>query len=231
MYKICFITLLTCFAWQNPAKAQSYRYAEESRIEDRRGAPSNVYYQRQPSDDLRSNAYNQPLFQSNRNGEGSSFQTTNRAGSTVIDNISEKNFERTLSILKPDAVRNRHIGDIISRFEGNGLRVVAIKMLKLNSDQASKFYSVHRDRPFFKDLVQFISSGPVIVMVLEGEQAVSKNRQLMGATDPNKAEQGTIRADYAESISQNAVHGSDSLEAANQEIPFFFRSNEIYLIR
>lgn len=148
--------------------------------------------------------------------------------SPIVDNTRPQKNELTLSILKPDAVRNRHIGDIISRFEDNGLHVVALKMVKLNRDQASQFYNVHRDRPFFNDLVNFMSSGPIVAMVLEGEQAVSKNRQLMGATDPRKAEKGTIRADLAESVTQNVVHGSDSLESARQEIPFFFESSEIY---
>lgn len=148
--------------------------------------------------------------------------------STIEDNMPKQNIQRTLSIIKPDAVRNRHIGDIISRFENNGLHVAAIKMVNLTSEQASQFYKIHSDRPFFKDLVQFMSSGPVVVMVLEGDEAVSKNRQLMGATDPSKAEKGTIRADFARSISQNAVHGSDTLQSANEEIPFFFKPNEIY---
>ncbi|WP_068467483.1 nucleoside-diphosphate kinase [Candidatus Protochlamydia phocaeensis] len=136
--------------------------------------------------------------------------------------------ERTLSIIKPDAVRQDHIGDIISRFEHAGLHVAGIKMVHLNKNQAAQFYRVHRDRPFFPGLVDFMASGPVIVLVLEGDQAVAKNRQLMGATDPKKAEKGTIRADYAESVSQNAVHGSDSPEAAKEEILFFFRPNELY---
>ncbi len=148
--------------------------------------------------------------------------------STLIDNTRPQKNELTLSILKPDAVRNRHIGEIISRFENNGLHVVALKMVRLNKEQAGQFYNIHRDRPFFSGLVDFMSSGPVVVIVLEGENAVSKNRQLMGATDPNKAEKGTIRADYAESMSENAVHGSDSIESARQEIPFFFKQNEIF---
>ncbi len=136
--------------------------------------------------------------------------------------------ERTLSILKPDALKNRHVGDIISRFEDAGLRVAAIKMIRLSSEQASQFYSMHRERLFFPDLVKYMSSGPIIVIVLEGNQAISKNRQLMGSTDPKKAEKGTIRADFAQSITENAVHGSDSPEAARQEIAFFFQPNEIY---
>lgn len=136
--------------------------------------------------------------------------------------------ERTLSILKPDALKNKHIGDIISRFEKEGLRVVAIKMTKLSPEQAGQFYKVHRDRPFFNNLVQYMSSGPVVILVLEGNQAISKNRALMGATDPKKAEKGTIRADFAQSMTENAVHGSDSPEAAQEEILFFFRPQEIF---
>jgi nucleoside diphosphate kinase len=139
-----------------------------------------------------------------------------------------KELERTLSIIKPDGVKNRHIGDIISRFEKAGLHVAALKLVKLNKEQASQFYNIHRDRPFFSELVNFMSSGPVVIMVLEGDNAVNKNRQLMGATDPRKAEKGTIRADFAESMSKNSVHGSDSPETAREEISFFFQSNEIY---
>jgi nucleoside-diphosphate kinase len=158
-----------------------------------------------------------------QNGRGDS-----NPPSQIEDNMPKQNIQRTLSIIKPDAVRNRHIGDIITRFENNGLHVAAIKMVNLTPEQAAQFYKIHRDRPFFKDLIQFMSSGPVVVMVLEGDEAVSKNRQLMGATDPSKAEKGTIRADFARSINQNAVHGSDSLQSANEEIPFFFKPNEIY---
>lgn len=136
--------------------------------------------------------------------------------------------ERTLSILKPDALKNNHVGDIISRFEKDGLRVVAIKMTKLSPEQAGQFYNVHRDRPFYKSLVQYMSSGPVVILVLEGKQAISKNRALMGATDPKKADKGTIRADFAQSMTENAVHGSDSPESAQQEILFFFKPQEIY---
>lgn len=135
--------------------------------------------------------------------------------------------EQTLSIIKPDAVQNNHIGEIISRFEDSGLRIAAIKMVKLNKDQAGKFYQVHKERPFYKELVDFMSSGPIVVLVLEGKQAVTKNRQLMGATDPSKAEKGTIRADLAESMGRNAVHGSDSPEAAQDEILFFFQPSDI----
>ncbi|OGT58022.1 MAG: nucleoside-diphosphate kinase [Gammaproteobacteria bacterium RIFCSPHIGHO2_12_FULL_43_28] len=136
--------------------------------------------------------------------------------------------ERTLSIIKPDAVSKNHIGDIISRFEKKGLRVAGAKMLRLSKAQADAFYAVHKERPFFKALVSFISSGPVLVQVLEGENAVLKNREIMGATNPKEAAPGTIRADFAESIDHNAVHGSDSAETAKQEIAFFFTSEEIY---
>lgn len=135
--------------------------------------------------------------------------------------------QRTLSIIKPDAVESNHIGDIISRFEKSGLRIVGIKILNLSKDQASKFYQVHRDRPFYPQLVDFMSSGPVVIMVLEGDNAIAKNRELMGATDPKKAASGTIRADYAQSVSRNAVHGSDSPETAKEEILFFFQPNEL----
>lgn len=130
--------------------------------------------------------------------------------------------ERTLSIIKPDAVRKNHIGDIISRFEKKGLRPIAMKMAQLSTQQAGAFYEVHKDRPFYNDLVTFMTSGPVLIMVLEGENAVSANREIMGATDPKKAASGTIRADFADSIDENAVHGSDSAENAAAEIAFFF---------
>lgn len=135
--------------------------------------------------------------------------------------------EQTLSIIKPDAVKKGVIGKIIDRFESNGLRVAAAKKLQLSHADASAFYAVHKDRPFFKDLVEFMVSGPVVVMVLEGQNAVSKNRDLMGATNPKEAKPGTIRADFAESIDANAVHGSDSLENAAIEIKFFFSNREI----
>jgi nucleoside-diphosphate kinase len=140
----------------------------------------------------------------------------------------KQKIEWTLSILKPDVLKNRHIGDIISRFEDAGLRVAAIKMVQLTPEQAAQFYSIHREKPFFPELVQYMSSGPIVAMVLEGDRAISKNRELMGETDPRKAAKGTIRADFAESISHNAVHGSDSPESARQEIAFFFLPNEIY---
>jgi nucleoside-diphosphate kinase len=135
--------------------------------------------------------------------------------------------ERTLSIIKPDAVAKNVIGKIIDRFESNGLRIAAMKKIKLTKEDAAKFYEVHKERPFFNDLCEYMSSGPVVVMVLEGENAVAKNRELMGATDPKEAKPGTIRADFAESIEANAVHGSDSLENAKKEIAFFFSEREI----
>ena len=136
--------------------------------------------------------------------------------------------ERTLSIIKPDAVKKSVVGKIIDRFETNGLRVAAIKKIQLTQDDAREFYSVHKDRPFFDDLVAFMASAPVVVMVLEGEGAISKNRELMGATDPKEAKAGTIRADFAESITMNAVHGSDSRENAEVEINYFFSPKEIF---
>lgn len=135
--------------------------------------------------------------------------------------------EQTLSIIKPDAVKKGVIGKIISRFETNGLRIAAAKKVLLSTDDAKRFYEVHKDRPFYGDLVEFMTSGPVVVMVLEGEGAVAKNRELMGATNPKEAAPGTIRADFAESIDANAVHGSDSLENAKNEIAFFFAKREI----
>lgn len=129
--------------------------------------------------------------------------------------------ERTLSIIKPDAVAKNVIGKIIDRFESNGLKIAAMKKIQLTKNDAAKFYEVHKERPFFNDLVEYMVSGPVVVMVLEGENAVAKNRELMGATDPKEAAPGTIRADFAESIEANAVHGSDSLENAEKEIRFF----------
>jgi nucleoside-diphosphate kinase len=130
--------------------------------------------------------------------------------------------ERTFSIIKPDAVAKNIIGEIISRFEKNGLRVIAQKMLHLTREQAQAFYAVHRERPFYNDLVEFMTSGPVVVQVLEGENAVSRNRELMGATNPQEAEPGTIRADFATTVDENAVHGSDAPETAAEEIAFFF---------
>ncbi len=136
--------------------------------------------------------------------------------------------QQTLSIIKPDAVEKNQIGNILSRFEKNGLKIVAIKMVHLTQEQAKKFYSVHKERPFYASLVDFMTSGPICVQVLEGEAAVSKNREIMGATDPAKADAGTIRKDFASSVERNAVHGSDSLENAKIEISFFFKSEEIF---
>lgn len=135
--------------------------------------------------------------------------------------------ERTFSIVKPDAVAKNVIGEIYSRFEKNGLKVIASKMVHLDEEKAGGFYAEHSERPFFKDLVGFMTSGPVMVQVLEGEGAVLKNRDLMGATNPKEADAGTIRADFAESIDANAVHGSDSLESAAREIAYFFADEEI----
>jgi nucleoside-diphosphate kinase len=136
--------------------------------------------------------------------------------------------ERTLSIIKPDAVRKNVIGQILARFEAAGLRVAAARMMLLSRTEAEGFYAVHRGRPFFNDLVQFMTSGPVLVQVLEGDNAVAKNRELMGATDPKKAAKGTIRADFAESIDANAVHGSDGAETAQTEIAYFFAASEVF---
>ena len=136
--------------------------------------------------------------------------------------------ERTLSIIKPDAVAKNVIGQIYSRFEGAGLKIIAARMVQLSRAEAEGFYAVHRERPFFKDLVDFMISGPVMVQVLEGDNAILKNRDLMGATDPKKADKGTIRADFADSIDANAVHGSDSAENAAIEVAFFFPGLEIH---
>jgi nucleoside-diphosphate kinase len=136
--------------------------------------------------------------------------------------------ERTLSIIKPDAVAKNVIGKIYSRFETNGLKIVAAKMKHLSRVEAEGFYAVHRERPFFKDLVEFMISGPVMIQVLEGEGAIAKNRELMGATDPKKAEPGTIRADFAQSIDANAVHGSDGPDTARVEVAYFFPEMEVY---
>jgi nucleoside-diphosphate kinase len=136
--------------------------------------------------------------------------------------------ERTLSIIKPDAVAKNVIGQIYARFESAGLSVVAARMAHLSPREAGAFYAVHKERPFFKDLVDFMVSGPVMIQVLEGEDAIQKNRDLMGATDPKKAERGTIRADFADSIDANAVHGSDAPETAAVEIAFFFPGMNVY---
>lgn len=140
----------------------------------------------------------------------------------------EPTSERTLSIIKPDAVKDHHIGSIIHRFEKEKLHPVAIKMVRLTQQQAEQFYAEHQSRPFYRDLVAFMTSGPVVVMVLEGPDAVQKNRTIMGATDPNKAEVGTLRRTFAKSMSYNAVHGSDSPTSAAREISFFFKPDEIY---
>jgi nucleoside-diphosphate kinase len=136
--------------------------------------------------------------------------------------------ERTFSIIKPDGVANNHIGEIYRRFEKAGLRIVAARLTQLSKAQAEGFYAVHKARPFFNDLVSFMTSGPVVLSVLEGENAVQKNRDLMGATDPKKAASGTIRADFADSIDANAVHGSDAPETAKNEVAFFFPAMNIY---
>ncbi len=136
--------------------------------------------------------------------------------------------EQTLSIIKPDAVGQNQIGNIIEYFERDGLSVIAAKMMHLNTEQAKNFYIVHKDRPFYQELVEFMTSGPILVMVLEGDNAVARSRKIMGLTDPAKAEAGTIRADFATSIERNAVHGSDSLSNASTEISFFFKANEIF---
>ena len=136
--------------------------------------------------------------------------------------------ERTFSIIKPDAVAKNVIGKIYSRFETNGLKVIASRMMHLSRQEAEGFYAVHRERPFFKDLVEFMISGPIMAQVLEGEGAILKNRELMGATDPKKADKGTIRADFADSIDANAVHGSDAAETAAVEIAYFFPAMNVY---
>ena len=136
--------------------------------------------------------------------------------------------ERTLSIIKPDAVANNVIGKIMSRFEGAGLTIAAIRMAHLSEAEASGFYAVHKDRPFFGDLIKFMTSGPISIQVLEGTGAIQKNRDLMGATDPAKAAKGTIRADFAESIDANAVHGSDSPETAAVEVAYFFPDMNVF---
>jgi nucleoside-diphosphate kinase len=135
--------------------------------------------------------------------------------------------ERTLSIVKPDGVGRNLIGEVYRRFEQVGLRVIAARMMQLSQAEAEGFYAVHRERPFFKDLVKFMTSGPVMVQVLEGESAIAKNREVMGATDPKKADKGTIRADLATSIDENIVHGSDAPDTAAREISFFFREIEV----
>ncbi|MGQ0586793.1 MAG: nucleoside-diphosphate kinase [Gammaproteobacteria bacterium] len=135
--------------------------------------------------------------------------------------------ERTLSIIKPDADGKTHFGEIYYRFEAAGLKIIAARMKHMTPGEAEGFYAIHKERPFFKDLVRFMTSGPVMVSVLEGPNAVAKHREIMGATDPKKADKGTIRADFARSIDENAVHGSDSLENARNEISYFFRTTEL----
>ena len=135
--------------------------------------------------------------------------------------------ERTFSIIKPDAVGKNVAGEIVSRFEKNGLQVIASKMLHLSKEQAQGFYAVHKERPFYNDLVEFMISGPVVVQVLEGENAISKNREMMGATNPAEADPGTIRADFASTVDENAVHGSDAPETAAEEIRYFFSDDEL----
>ena len=136
--------------------------------------------------------------------------------------------ERTFSIIKPDAVAKNAIGQILSRFEAAGLKIIAARMMHLSRAEAEGFYAVHRSRAFFRDLVEFMTSGPVLVQVLEGEDAIAKNRELMGATDPKKAAKGTIRADFADSIDANAVHGSDAPETARTEVAYFFPACEVF---
>ena len=141
---------------------------------------------------------------------------------------STQTLEQTLSIIKPDAVGQNQIGNIIEYFERDGLSIIAAKMAHLTKEQAKAFYAVHKERPFYQELVDFMTSGPILIMVLEGDNAIAKNRQIMGATDPSKADPGTIRADFATSIGCNPIHGSDSAETAKVEIAFFFKSNEIF---
>lgn len=136
--------------------------------------------------------------------------------------------ERTFSIVKPDAIANNYLGDILARFEKNGLKVIAAKMMKMDEAKAGGFYAEHKERPFFGELVEFMTSGPVLVQVLEGENAVLANRELMGATNPADAAEGTLRKDFAESMGRNAVHGSDSQESAAREIAYFFAEDEIF---
>jgi nucleoside-diphosphate kinase len=147
---------------------------------------------------------------------------------TCLQGAAANAQEQTLSIIKPDAAAGNHVGAIIDLFEKNGLHIAALKMAKLTKEQASQFYAVHKDRPFYPELVNFMSSGPVVIMVLEGEGAIEKNRALMGATNPQQAAPGTIRALFAKSVGENAVHGSDAPETAKSEILFFFKPDEIF---
>jgi nucleoside-diphosphate kinase len=143
-------------------------------------------------------------------------------------NTNTQTLEQTLAIIKPDAVGQNQIGNIIEYYERDGLSIIAAKMMHMTPEQAKSFYAVHKDRPFYQELVDFMISGPVLVMVLEGDSAIAKNRRIMGATDPSKADPGTIRADFATSIERNAIHGSDSAETAKHEVNFFFKHNEIF---
>lgn len=136
--------------------------------------------------------------------------------------------EQTLAILKPDSVQGDHIGEMLARYEKNGLRIAGLKMTRLSKEQAEQFYAIHKDRPFYSELVNFMSSGPVVAIVLQGDDAVAKNRKVIGATDPKKADAGTLRADFAESMGRNAVHGSDTPENAKNEVSFFFKPEEIF---
>lgn len=211
---------------QRPA-AQSQNYSQQpAQYPSTQSNPSNGYSARRQTYSRSANS-SQNFAQDNRNFANqpqSSMSTTQNTNQQPV----QQRAERTLAIIKPDAVSGNHIGEILSRFEQSGLRIAGIKMANLSKEQASQFYQVHRDRPFYPELVDFMSSGPVIVLVLEGDNAIAKNRQIIGATDPKKASPGTIRADFAESVGRNAIHGSDSPEAAQTEIFFFFRPNELY---
>ena len=136
--------------------------------------------------------------------------------------------EQTLTLIKPDAVQDHYIGEIIGRFEDANITISALKMTQLTKERASQFYAEHQGKPFFQDLITFMTSGPIVAMILDGDNVIAKNRKMMGATDPSKAESDTIRADLADSTTRNAVHGSDSVEAAKREIAFFFQPNEIF---
>ena len=148
---------------------------------------------------------------------------------TVMFSMSvDAAIENTLAVIKPDAVADNHIGEILAKYESNGLKIAALKMVKISKNDANRFYAVHKDRPFYDELTTFISSGPIVAIVLQGDNAIAKNREIMGTTDPKNAAKGTIRADYAKSVGENAIHGSDSPAAAKVEIDFFFRPQEIY---
>jgi nucleoside-diphosphate kinase len=160
-------------------------------------------------------------------GDSGFGQASQTLSNSLINGTIPMAVERTFSIVKPDGVQKNVIGEVYRRFEQAGLKIIAAKMVQLTQAQAEGFYAVHKERPFFKDLVKFMISGPVMIQVLEGENAVAKNRELMGATDPKKADKGTIRADLANSIDENTVHGSDSLDNAKIEIAYFFSNTEI----